>query len=517
MDSVRSRLARLGAGALVGILAGGVALGVGELVAGLIRPAASPIVVVGNRLILLTPEPIKRWAIREFGTNDKRVLLTGIAVGIAAFAVVIGWLSMRRLVYGVVGIILLGVVGCVCAWSTAGRQISDAVPTVVGTLAGLVALTTLQRSSTELLGESAVDTQRLTNRRRFLQVAAGAAGVAALSGVAGRIVQNTRFDASAARRKIVLPTAAAEPPPLPNGVDLGKSGVPFQTPNSAFYRVDTALAVPQIDPAGWRLRIHGLVDRELTITYQQLLARPQIERWITMTCVSNEVGGDLVSTARFLGVRLADLLREVGVHPDADQLLATSVDGMTIGSPTSVVLDGRDAMLAVGMNGEPLPIVHGFPVRMVVPGLYGYVSACKWIVDLQATRFADTSAYWVQQGWAARGPIRLASRIDRPRSGSSVTAGSTVPIAGVAWDQHVGVDKVEVQVDNGPWTAARLAAVPSADTWRQWVLPWTVPGAGSHTIRVRATDAQGHLQDATPRDPFPAGATGWHSVVLRAR
>jgi hypothetical protein len=275
--------------------------------------------------------------------------------------------------------------------------------------------------------------------------------------------------------------------------------------------------VPQLDPARWQLRIHGLVDHELTINYQQLLARPLIERWITMTCVSNEVGGDLISTALFRGARLADLLAEAGLQPGADQLLATSADGMTIGSPTSVVMDGRDAMLAVGMNGEPLPVVHGFPVRMVVPGLYGYVSACKWIVDLRATRFDDAAAYWVQQGWAAQGPIRLASRIDRPRSGASVAVGSTVAIAGVAWEQHVGVAKVEVRVDSGPWTAARLATVPSADTWRQWVLPWMVPSAGAHTIRVRATDAQGRLQDATPRDPFPAGATGLHSVVVRAR
>ncbi len=293
--------------------------------------------------------------------------------------------------------------------------------------------------------------------------------------------------------------------------------MPFLTPAADFYRIDTALSIPQLNPNTWTLRIHGKVDRELILTYADLLARPQIERWVTLACVSNEIGGGLISNTKFLGVRLADLLREAGVAAEADQLVARSSDGMTIGSPTAVVMDGRDAMLAIGMNGEPLPTAHGFPVRMVVPGLYGYVSACKWIVDLQAATFADSQAYWVRGGWAAQAPILLASRIDIPKRSAVLAVGSTVPIAGIAWDQHVGVSKVEVQVDNGDWMPAKLAPVPSTDTWRQWVLSWTVPSAGAHIIRVRATDGNGKPQDEKGRDPFPSGATGLHAIMVRAR
>ncbi len=292
---------------------------------------------------------------------------------------------------------------------------------------------------------------------------------------------------------------------------------PWDTPNSAFYRIDTALSVPQIDPAQWSLRIHGMVDNAMTLTFQQLLAMPLIERWITLCCVSNEVGGGLIGNARFLGAPLAAVLRSAGVHPDADQLVLSSSDGMTIGSPTAVVMDGRDSMIAVGMNGVPLPIEHGFPARIVVPGLYGYVSACKWVVDIEATTYAQRQAYWAQGGWAAQTDIKLESRIDTPRSGASVRSGQAVAVAGVAWDQHVGVLAVDVQVDNGAWQAARLAPVPSTDTWRQWVLVWTPPKPGSYTLRVRATDGSGVVQTAMSQPPFPSGATGLHAITVRAR
>jgi DMSO/TMAO reductase YedYZ molybdopterin-dependent catalytic subunit len=304
---------------------------------------------------------------------------------------------------------------------------------------------------------------------------------------------------------------------LPRGVDLGKSGVPWQTANDLFYRVDTALSVPQIDPRGWSLRIHGMVEREIRLTYDELLRRPLAERWITLCCVSNEVGGNLIGNARWLGARLAELLREAGISPDSDQLLMTSSDGMTIGAPAKVVLDGRDALLAVGMNGAPLPLEHGFPVRVVVPGLYGYVSACKWVVDINATTFAKQRAYWITGGWAQQNAIKLESRIDTPRSGKRIAVGKPVAIAGVAWDQHVGVSAVEVQVDSGPWLPARLAAVPSADTWRQWVAVWTPPRSGGYTLRVRATDAAGNPQIEQRADPFPSGATGLHTITVHAR
>jgi len=475
-----------------------------------VRPAAAPVIAVGNRVILLTPESIKRWATREFGTNDKHVLLTGIYTVLAVASVLVGVLAVRRLWAGLAGVALLGAFAVYCALTANAHRGTDVIPAIFGVIAGGAVLVGLLRSV------RSDDGSAHPTRRQFLQAGAATAGFAAIGGFGGRAWQHAHFGVSKQRAAVVLPRPVSTAPALA-GADLGKGANPYVTPNQDFYRIDTALTVPQIDPKGWRLRIHGLVDHEVTLTYDELLARPLIERWITLACVSNEIGGDLISNARFLGAPLADLLREAGVHPDADQLLATSEDGMTIGSPTAVVMDGRDAMLAVGMNGEPLPVDHGFPVRMVVPGLYGYVSACKWIVDLQATTFARAQAYWVQGGWAARGPVRLASRIDTPHSGDKVTVGDVVPLAGVAWDQHVGVSKVEVQVDGGTWQQARLASVPSVDTWRQWVLPWTVGGSGQHTIRVRAFDGHGVVQDAQPRDPFPSGATGYHQILVTGR
>ena len=510
----RTSGARVGAptGALIGLLAGGVAVGVGQLVAALFRPAAAPVIAVGNRLILLTPEPVKRWAIRQFGTGDKHALLTGIYLGLAGCAVGVGILAVRRLRLGLLGIGLLGALGAYCALTAAAHRPSDVVPSVLGALAGMYALSRLVAAA----GESPATGQG-TTRRGFLTASLAAAGTALVAGFGGRLLQGRRFNAEAARARVVLPPAADAEPATRSSFDLGKSGVPFQTPAKDFYRIDTALVVPQLDPDSWRLRIHGRVQRELTISYSDLLSRPLVERWVTLTCVSNVVGGDLIGNALFRGVLLADLLAEVGVAKDADQLVATSSDGMTIGTPTAVVLDGRDAMLAVGMNGQPLPVEHGFPVRMVVPGLYGYVSACKWIVDLNATTFADFQAYWVRGGWAQRGPIKLASRIDRPITTGQVAVGTEIPVAGVAWDQHVGVSRVEVQVDNDPWQQAVLAPVPSIDTWRQWVWLWTPRTPGPHQLRVRAYDSAGRPQDESIADPFPSGATGLHTITVHAK
>jgi DMSO/TMAO reductase YedYZ molybdopterin-dependent catalytic subunit len=296
-------------------------------------------------------------------------------------------------------------------------------------------------------------------------------------------------------------------------VDFKLNGLSsFVTKNADFYRVDTALIVPQVDPRTWTLRIHGLVDRPIEITYDDLLKRPLTEADITLACVSNEVGGPYVGNARWLGVRMADVLREVGVRSDADMLLSTSDDGFTCGTPLDVVMDGRDALFAIAMNGEPLPVDHGFPVRQVVPGLYGYVSATKWVVDLKVTRFDADEAYWTPRGWAAKGPIKTQSRIDLPKAGATVTAGRTT-IAGVAWAQHTGLSAVEVRVDRGEWLKAKLAQVPGPDTWRQWALDWDAT-PGDHTIEVRATDAAGRTQTEEQTSVAPDGATGWHTVTV---
>ena len=297
----------------------------------------------------------------------------------------------------------------------------------------------------------------------------------------------------------------------PVDVDPAIPGItPYVTSNDDFYRVDTAFTVPRVTTDAWRLKIHGLVDEPFEIGYADLLALPQVERMVTLTCVSNEVGGSLAGNASWQGVRITDLLTRAKPQAGADCVYSTSADGFTVTTPLSVLTDGRDALLAIGMNGQPLPIEHGFPVRMVVPGLYGYVSATKWVVDLELTKFSEVSAYWTDRGWAPMGPIKTASRIDVPRLGTVLSAG-TAPVAGVAWAQHRGISKVEVQVDDGPWQPAQLSGAVSADTWRQWVYSWAAT-SGSHQLRVRATDGTGALQTAAVQDVIPDGATGYHTI-----
>ncbi|MBF8188293.1 molybdopterin-dependent oxidoreductase [Nonomuraea sp. K274] len=354
---------------------------------------------------------------------------------------------------------------------------------------------------------------RAFDRRRLLTGVAGGAVVATAATVLGRQFGG-RQALDAARAELALPRPATPARPIPAGANLGLKGLaPFITPNRDFYEVHTALVLPQVDPNEWRLRIHGLVDRPVEFSYADLLKMPLTEADVTLTCVSNEVGGDLVGNARWLGVRMADVLRRAGLRSDADMLLSTSADGFTCGTPADVVMDGRDALFAVAMNGEVLPVSHGFPVRQVVPGLYGYVSATKWLVDIKVTRFDQDEAYWTPRGWSAMGPIKTQSRIDIPATGDSLKVGRTT-IAGVAWAQHTGVDAVEVRVDRGQWREARLAETPGADTWRQWSIDWDAT-AGQHTIEVRATDAAGRTQTEEMAPPAPDGATGWHTITVQ--
>ncbi|MBO4208220.1 molybdopterin-dependent oxidoreductase [Micromonospora echinofusca] len=513
-----------GYGALAGITAAAVAVGSAELVAVGTGARSAPLVAVGGVVVDAAPEPAKQFAIELFGGYDKIALLVGTAVLLGAFAALLGMLAVRRLVVGLAGVALFAVVGVAAAVTRPGAGFPAALPSLLGGLLGGFVLWLLvagplepQPWPTASPGEapSTGDRPAPEGRRRFLTGAGLLVGAAALSGVGGRWLAGRRGVAEA-RSALTLPTPVSPAPPVPAGADLARSQLaPYVTSNAAFYRIDTALAVPQVDPETWRLRIHGRVRNPITLTFAELLARPMVERYVTLACVSNEVGGDLVGNARWLGVPIRELLDEAEPLDGADQVVGRSVDGWTCGTPTEVLRDGRDALLAVGMNGEPLPVEHGFPVRMVVPGLYGYVSACKWLVELELTSFADFDAYWVPRGWSARGPVKTQSRIDVPRPRNRLTAGP-VTVAGVAWAQHVGIAGVEVRVDGGPWQPATLAPAVSADTWVQWSWQWAAT-AGEHTVEVRATDRTGAVQTGRRRPVAPDGATGWHRVTVNVR
>jgi DMSO/TMAO reductase YedYZ molybdopterin-dependent catalytic subunit len=359
------------------------------------------------------------------------------------------------------------------------------------------------------------------DRRKFLAAGGVTAVTAAAAGVTGELLLGKRFrrNPQAAASPTPAPRASKVPKleidpmkPLPADETLNIPGLsPFFTPNSTFYRVDTALVVPQVAADTWQLRIHGMVDKPVTLTFDDLIQRPMVEHDVTLTCVSEAVGGGYIGNARWQGILLADVLRTAGIQSGADQIVMRDPKGMTIGVATEPVMDGRKSMLAVGMNGQLLPQEHGYPVRVVVPGLYGYASATKWVVDMELTTFGAFNAYWVKQGWSQQGPIKTESRIDVPKARSSVTAGQ-VTIAGVAWAQHRGVEGVEVSVD-GIWYEAKLPAQDTIDTWRQWYYVWNAT-PGPHVIQVRATDDTGHTQTAVKHKTEPNGATGYHTIQV---
>ncbi|AYJ50767.1 molybdopterin-dependent oxidoreductase [Rhodococcus sp. P1Y] len=489
--------------ALSGILAAGVILGVGELVAVPFGSNSSPFYAVGSAVVDGTPEAVREWAIDTFGTSDKAALFVGMALVIALIAAGAGLLRRP------LGAILFGVLGAVGVLAAVTRSTATplaALPTIVGVAVGIVVLHALIRTQ-----EPA--TEGMT-RRNFLGLAVAAGVVAVAAGTAGRLISQAR-DVTANRLGFRLPTPTPQPP-IPAGADLRIDGLAsYITPNEDFYRIDTALVLPQVQSDTWSLRIHGMVEKELEITFEDLASRQAVERTVTLTCVSNIVGGDLVGNATWIGYPLKDLLEEAGVQDGADMVLSSSHDAFTAGTPLDVLLDGRDALLAVGMNGQPLPIEHGYPARLVVPGLYGYVSATKWVTDLEVTRFDKVTAYWTDRGWGALGPIKTASRIDTPRSGAAVDAG-TVVIAGVAWKQHTGITGVDVQIDEGDWMPATLSEEYSNDTWRQWTLEWEA-SPGDHSIRARATDADGDIQTSMTADTVPDGATGYPKAFVTVR
>ena len=539
-----------------GLITAAVALGVGQLVAGLTGSVGSPVVAVGSASIDLTPLPVKDFAISTFGSNDKTALVTGILVLLAVFAAGIGIVAVRRFRYGVAGLAVFTAIGLAAALSRPTAGAADVLPSLVGGAAGLFVMWRLVRAANEDAGDLPADdefgeipgpqeppaaglaadpgaswaprrpgelagrpqggTHRASadvspsGRRQFLVTGSVAVAAAGASGLVGRVLAE-RSNVSEARAAIKLPAPVQRAPALPKGTDLDIPGLSrFVTPNSSFYRVDTALVLPQVAPSSWQLRIHGMVAHEMTLTFDDLLKLPLMEDWITLCCVSNPVAGPYIGNALWLGTSLSKLLRAAGIRAGAEQLLCTSVDGFTSGTPVQTVMDGRDAMLAVAMNGTPLPVAHGFPARLVVPGLYGYVSACKWVTDIKVTTWAGEYGYWATRGWSQRAPIKTESRIDVPNGSSTVRAGRT-PVAGVAWAQHKGIEAVEVRVDGGDWHQARLAAVPGIDTWRQWVWEWDAT-RGDHVIEARATDKTGYTQTSALAPPPPNGATGYPTV-----
>ncbi len=494
-------------GALAGIAAAAVAIGVAELVSVLTGPQSAPVIAVGDVVVDNVPPPVKNFAVSTFGTHDKTALIIGTLILLALFAAAIGALAVANLKYGYAGIVAFTIAGAAAAQTRPGAGVEAVLPSVIGGLAGAATLSWLITR----WREPRPAWQTRDDRRSLLTGSLAMLAGGALVGLVGRMLSERR-NVSAARKQVALPSPASPAPVLPpDQAVAGQSR--FVTSNADFYRIDTALIVPQVDPDTWTLRIHGRVANEITLTYAQLLARPMIERYITLTCVSNDVGGDLISNARFLGVPLKDLLAEARPEPGADQVIGRAVDGFTTGAPTAALMDGRDAMVAVGMNGEPLPVEHGFPARIVVPGLYGYVSATKWVKELELSSFAEFDAYWVPRGWAQRAPVKTESRIDVPARGATKPAGPVV-VAGVAWAQHRGISKVEVRVDNGEWKVADLDPVPSTDTWRQWRWTWNAT-SGTHRLQVRATDNSGATQTADEAPPPPDGATGYHTITVK--
>lgn len=531
------------AGPVVGIVAMAAGMVTAELIAAVRGGASSPVVEVGNRVVDLVPKPLRDWAISTFGTSDKAVLLFGVFVLLAGLSALAGhWMlaGRRSAAIALVGGIV--VVGALSPLGRGGAGFGSVFTTLLGGLISILVLLWLAKLAEDAWPESTVaetagvqsvgnnddsptrepqpmvrpigPTNAALSRRRFFGATAGVGVASAALGAAASWLRSGAA-VTAERLGIALPKPVQPLPDIPPDVSLGIDGVdPFITPNSEFYRIDTALVVPRVSTDDWDLSITGKVGQEITLDYETLLERPMMEVDATIACVSNEVGGDLVGTARWLGCRLDDLLEEAGIDPSADQIVGRSVDGFTAGFPTAV-LDGRDAIVAIGMNGEPLPTDHGYPARLIVPGLYGYVSATKWLSEIELTRFDEFEGYWIPRGWDVEAPVVPASRIDTPKNGAQVQSGQTQSIGGVAWAPINGIASVEVSIDDGPWEQAQLGQDYKGTTWRQFGFDF-VPAAGEHTIAVRATDTEAETQTSDVTRPGPNAATGYHTIEISA-
>ncbi|MCF6378664.1 molybdopterin-dependent oxidoreductase [Nocardioides KLBMP 9356] len=495
--------------AAYGVLATLVGLAAGHLVAALTVPAASPVLAVGSTVIDLTPTPLKEWAIRQFGTNDKLVLVGSVTIVVLLLAAVAGIIADRRETLGLLILVGLAAVAGVLAVLRPGSGPLDLLPALAAAAVAATSLWWLHRVSDRGADRSSPGVDGPT-RRGVVLATGGLAAAAVTMGALGRYVTSYRLGGT----DIALPTATDPAPSFPQGLEAQYDGItPLRTPNADFYRVDTRLTVPAVDVDSWTLTIDGDVDQEVTLTFAELAAMTTVERDITLTCVSNEVGGPYVGSARWLGVPLKDVLDKAGIDSTkADQIFSTDVDGMTISTPLGVALDGRDALIAIGMNGQPLPREHGFPARMVVPGLYGFVSACKWITRMTLTTYDAEQAYWTERDWATDAPIKISSRIDTPKPLSSSEPGKVV-IGGIAWAQHVGIEKVEVRVDGEAWRPAKLGAQVNDDYWRQWYYEWDAT-PGQHFIACRATNKDGDVQTDVRMRPFPEGSSGIQEISV---
>ncbi|MDY0910778.1 molybdopterin-dependent oxidoreductase [Microbacterium sp. CFBP9034] len=538
--SRRERLKFLSLAALAGVVSAAVFLAVAECVALVVARESSPILAIGSFVIDIVPQPFKEFAIATFGEYDKIALLAGLGLAVFVAAVITGIAQFLKPPLGVILLVIAGGLSVAAIVTRAGATPFAALPPIAGTLAGCILLTSLvtrlRRWAGVAAGAPAVpETAPLADRpfvhppksapaveerpggldrRSFFRITAIAAASAVIVGIGARVVNATTSSIAGVRKALNLP-APRSTVIVPDGAELDIEGIsPLFTPNADFYRVDTALTVPSIDPATWRLVVDGMVDERVELTFDDLVGMGLDEYSITLTCVSNEVGGNLLGNAKWLGVPVRDVLKMAGVRSGADMVLSTSVDGFTASTPLSSLTDeGTDAILAVAMNGEPLPLEHGFPVRMVVPGLYGYVSATKWLTELKVTTFADDEAYWTPRGYSAEAPIKFSSRLDTPRTGTAVPAGRTA-IAGVAWAQTVGIERVEVSIDDGDWQAATLSSPVNEDTWVQWFLDWDA-AAGSHFITVRAVNKNGDLQIEERAPIAPNGSSGWQRTLVQ--
>ncbi len=528
--------------ALAGLVSGAVFLAVAELFALLVARSASPILAVGGFVIDIVPQPFKEFAISTFGEYDKIALLAGLGLAVVIASAIAGILQLVCPPLGVIALGIAGVLSTAAIVTRAAVTPLAFVPPVLGTVAGAVVLVLLIRrllrwrasaTTSSVAAESrraepatppitkpsptdmpAKATGPQMDRRRFFALAAIAGISAVVVGVASRAVSMTVSSVETIRKALTLPSPRRTVT-VPQGAELDVPGLsPLYTPNKDFYRVDTALTVPTIDPDTWRLVVDGMVDQRVEMSFQDLLDMGLDEYSITLTCVSNEVGGELVGNAKWLGVPIRDVLKKAGVKSGADMVLSRSVDGYTASTPLGSLTDENlDAILAVAMNGEPLPLEHGFPVRMVVPGLYGYVSATKWLTELKVTTFADDEAYWTPRGYSAEAPIKFSSRVDTPKLGAAIEAGRT-PIAGVAWAQSVGIERVEVSIDDGEWMPATLSTPVNDDTWVQWFVDWDAT-PGTHYVAVRAVNKNGDLQIEERAPIAPDGSSGWQRSLIR--